>query len=98
MPVTEKTSQAPQPLRLLLLQPDQQRSGRVVAELEKAGFEVTAEFVDVQEAFDSKLRAGTYDLAINGLQPTDSTKPFPASSPLEALMEICPLAIISLDL
>ncbi len=57
-----------QPLKILLLQFDPSRSNRLVAQLEEAGFRVDAEIVSDLQAFQDRLRAGGYDLAINGLQ------------------------------
>jgi signal transduction histidine kinase len=55
-------------LKILLLQQDRERSERIVAQLWEAGFEVDAEVVETQAAFEERLRSGSYDLAINGFQ------------------------------
>jgi PAS domain S-box-containing protein len=109
MPVSEP---APirQPLKVLLLQPNRVRSDDVVAELEGAGFQVHADIVENLEAFEERLRAGRYDLAINGLQFASAVQTLEqhrrraeeaaleAAGKVHALFEACPLGIISLDL
>src|SRR5215467_3419782 len=99
-----------QPLKILLLQQDRARSERMVAQLSEAGFDVDAEVVETQAAFEERLRAGRYDLAINGFQLASRVQfldektrladlvAMEASSKFQAIANACPLGIVSLDL
>jgi PAS domain S-box-containing protein len=99
-----------QPLKILLLQQDRARSERIVAQLSEAGFDVDAEVVETQAAFEERLRSGSNDLAINGFQlasrvqfPDEKTRladleAVEASSKFQAIANACPLGIVSLDL
>src|SRR5579883_13962 len=66
MPVSDAASR--RHLRVLLLQPNGAGSNHVIAQLERAGFQVSADLVEDLRAFEERLRGGRYDLAINGLQ------------------------------
>jgi PAS domain-containing protein len=110
MPVSEPAPPIRQPLKVLLFQPNRVRSDDVVAELEGAGFQVHADIVENLEAFEERLRAGRYDLAINGVQFASAVQTLElhrrraeeaaleAAGRVDALFEACPLGIISLDL
>src|SRR5215472_17009647 len=99
-----------QPLKILLLQQDRARSEEIVAQLSEAGFDVSAELVDTQHAFEERLRRSTYDLAINSLQLASRVQFLDqqnrlaglavaeASSKFQAIATACPLGIVSLDL
>ena len=99
-----------QPLKILLLQQDRARSERIVSQLSEAGFEVDAEVVETQAAFEERLRSGSYDLAINGFQLASRVQfldektrladleALEASSKFQAIASACPLGIVSLDL
>lgn len=100
---------APLPLKVLLFQPNRVRSTHVVAELEAAGFRVDAEIVENLEAFEQRLRVGHYDLTINGLpfakavqvlerqRRSAEENALQAEAGIQALVEGCPLAVVSLD-
>ena len=106
------SSKAPirQSLKILLLQQDRARSEEIVAQLSEAGFDVTAEVVETQHAFEERLRSRIYDLAINSLQLASRVQFLDqqnrlaglaakeASSKFQAIANACPLGIVSLDL
>ncbi len=99
-----------QPLKILLLRPQRTRSDHVIAQLEDAGFQVEADIVASSEAFKERLRSGRYDLAIDGLQLATAFEMLEqqrrqadeaaqeAAGKVQAMIETCPLAILSLDL
>lgn len=99
-----------QPLKILLLQQDRARSEEIVAQLSDAGFDVSAEVVETQHAFEERLRCGIYDLAINSFQLASRVQfldqrnrladlaAAEASSKFQAIATACPLGIVSLDL
>lgn len=99
-----------QPLKILLLQQDRARSEEIVTQLSEAGFDVTAEIVETQPAFEERLRCGSYDLAINSLQLAGRVQfldqqsriaglaAAEASRKFQAIAAACPLGIVSLDL
>jgi PAS domain S-box-containing protein len=100
MPAFEPAPEA-RPLTVVLLQPNRTRSDHVVAELEGAGFWVNAEIIESLEAFEKRLRAGPYDLAINGLQFASAAQTLEQQRrrAVDAALEAaCPLGIITLDL
>ncbi len=109
-PASTMEAHGRQLLRILLLQSSRASSGAVVAQLSDAGFEVEAEIVDSLDAFERRLRAGVYDLAINGLdlaghaQALDAQRRAAAEAAIEAsdrfaaVAAATPLAIVSLDL
>ncbi len=110
MPSSETDPPLRQPIRVLLFQPNRARSDHVVAELKEAGFLVNADIVENLETFEQRLRAERYDLAINGLQFASAVRTLErqrrkakedaleAAAKVHALLDACPLAIISLDL
>ncbi len=99
-----------QPLRVLLLEPDGGGLGHVIAQLEDSGFRVSADIVGNLYEFEQRLRAGGYDLAINGFHFAAALGEFnrqlrraeenahEAAGQARAMLEACPLAIMSLDL
>jgi PAS domain S-box-containing protein len=98
------------PLKILLLRPQRGRSDHVIAQLEDAGFEVEADIVVRFDVFEERLRSGQYDLAINGLQLANVVEVLEqqsrradeaaheAAAKVQAMLETCPLGILSLDL
>jgi PAS domain S-box-containing protein len=98
-----------QPLRILLLRPRGAGADHIIAQLEDAGFQVEAEIVASQEVFEERLRSGRFDLAINGLQLATTSQmieqqrrradeaALEAAGRVQAMLETCPLAIMSLD-
>ncbi len=99
-----------QPLKVRSFQPNRARSDHLVAELEAAGFQVDADIVANLEVFEKRLREDRYDLAINGLQFASAMQTLEqqrrraeaaaleAAGRIHALVEVCPLGIVSLDL
>jgi PAS domain S-box-containing protein len=98
-----------QPLRILLQRRRRTRTDHVIAQLEDAGLQVKADIVATSKAFDEKLRSGQYDLAIDGLQLATTSRmleqqrrrvdedSLEAAGKVQATLETCPLAIMSLD-
>ncbi len=109
-PVSRTDPPARRPLRILLFQPNRTRLDQVVTELKGAGFEVHADVAPDLDSFQSRLREGSYDLVLNGLQFASAVQELEqqrkraenaateASAKVQALFEACPLAIMSLDL
>jgi len=107
MPDSDTAS--PRFLKILLLRPRRTGSDHVIAQLEDAGFQVEADIVATSEAFEERLRSGQYDLAINGLQLATpfqmieqqrrgaDESALEAAGQVQAMLETCPLAIVSLD-
>ena len=112
MTQSPKNNARRQPLKLLLYQPDSDRNAHhlVVAELEEAGFAVSADVVGDLEQFGQKLRQGSYDLAINSVHLSSAVHSLDARSndsdflareavaQVQAMAEACPMGIMSLDL
>jgi PAS domain S-box-containing protein len=104
------TSPLPPPLKVLLLQPNRVRADHIIAELEAAGFQVEADIVETLTEFEAQLRAGGYDLAINGMEFASAVQrleqqrrraeeaALEAAGEVHALVEACPLGVMSLDL
>jgi PAS domain S-box-containing protein len=102
----------PQILKILVLRPVRTRLYHVIAQLEDAGFQVEAEIVASHEAFEERLRFGQYDFAINGLQlatifqmiepqrlrADEAALEAVGKVQVQAMLETCPLAVMSLDL
>ena len=100
-PVTQ-TDPPAQPLKILLFHPDPTRLDQVLAELMRAGFQVSAEVVPHQESFQARIREGGYDLVLNGLEFAGAIREREAQKQaagnVQALFQACPLAIMSLNL
>lgn len=109
-PVSQTDPPGRRPLKILLFQPNRTRLDQVVTELKGAGFEVHADVAPDLDAFQKRLRDGTYDLVLNGLQFASAVQELEqqrqraeqaatqATAKVQALFEACPLAIMSLDL
>jgi PAS domain S-box-containing protein len=108
MPDSDST--IPQSLRVLLLGPANARADQIIAHLGEAGFEVEADIVASREAFEERLGSGRYDLATSGLQLASALRvleqqrrrayeaALEETSKFQAMLETCPLGIMSLDL
>jgi PAS domain S-box-containing protein len=110
--MTSPSSPAParRPLKLLLFQPNRLRREQVVGELHQAGFDVDIDEAADLETFETRLREGSYDLAMNGLEFATTVQTLEqqrarametaseAALRIQAFFEACPLAIMSLDL
>jgi PAS domain S-box-containing protein len=109
-PVSGTPPSSPQPLKVLLLQPNRERADQIIAELEAAGFRVQADIVENLTEFEERLSVGGYDLALNGLEFASAVQrieqqrqqaeeaALEAAGEVHALLEACPLGVISLDL
>jgi len=99
-----------QELRILLLRSAHVLSDYVIAQLKEIGFHVEADIVSTPEAYAQRLATGGYDLAVNGLQFAGLFRMLEGqrlrahnaaleeATKFEAMLEACPLAIMSLDL
>jgi PAS domain S-box-containing protein len=110
MPVSEPASPVRPPLKVLLCQPNCARADQIVAELEAAGFQVDADIVESLTEFEDRLSVDVYDLAINRFEFASVVQrleqqrrraeeaALEAGGEVRALLEACPLAVVSLDL